>query len=148
MNPLLSHSILLLLFCGLGFTVSRFLTLLYWKLHPVHVRLYFDDERNAPKGWIVVRPNEMSEIIAAIVTLKPEAALIDAISFDHDLGDGYPSGYDFFCMLEEAYHVNNVIPPMLYVHSMNAAGRQNIVNGIDNLNRYLGRDYNCQVLPE
>jgi hypothetical protein len=113
-------------------------------------RLYFDDERTGPIGWITVRPAQIQFYIDLIVKNKNHR--IEAISFDHDLGfdehgEEYPSGYKFFCQLEEAYYSYGIIPPMIYVHSANPAGSGNIMRGIESLNRRLGVFYNPQVLP-
>jgi hypothetical protein len=106
------------------------------------MRIYLDDERTGPEGWLTIRPNDFPHYME---TFHGD---IKAISFDHDLGEGFPSGYDFFCEIEKAYHEDGIIPPMLYVHSANPAGRMNIVRGIESLNRSLGRQYNPQILPE
>lgn len=111
------------------------------------LRLFLDDEREAPKGWITVRPWKMDRILLKLRWNEKYRNSVECISFDHDLGDKYPSGYSYFVCLEDSYYGSGIVPPMLYVHSMNPVGRKNIVAGIESLNRRLGRDYNPQILP-
>lgn len=111
------------------------------------MKLFLDDERTAPDGWETIRPGDFKDFFTR------NKNKIEAISFDHDLGynengEEYPSGYDFFCEFEKAYYEHDIIPPYMYVHSANPAGRGNILRGIESLNRRLGREYNPQVLPE
>lgn len=49
------------------------------------------------------------------------------VSFDHDLGAG-KTGYDCARYLQEYCLRNGIDTPIVYVHSMNPVGKQNIIN--------------------
>jgi hypothetical protein len=87
--------------------------------------LYLDDERTPKtlRGWIIARS------VAEAKKLISERGFPDYISFDHDLGENSPTGYDFakwivnssldgLIQLPEAFAYN--------VHSANPIGAQNI----------------------
>jgi hypothetical protein len=114
---------------------------------PKVLRLYLDDDREAPLGWEVIRPHLIKDTLDAIIFSPPFRERVEAISFDHDLGENFPSGYELFCQLEKAYYEDGVVPPLMYVHSDNPPGRANLVRGINSLNRRIGRDYNPNILP-
>lgn len=81
------------------------------------MRIYLDDERPAPQGWIRVRwPDE------AIALL--ETGDVAELSLDHDLGDDQRgTGYDVLLWIEERVVRDGFIPPILHVHSANPAAR-------------------------
>lgn len=60
----------------------------------------------------------------------------EEISFDHDLGDGEPDGYDIvkWMVKEKEYDLRNV---KINVHSANSVGRENMEGLIRNWNRFL-----------
>lgn len=91
------------------------------------MKLFLDDERFPPgtgEGWTIVR------------TMGEAVAYMDAngcppfISFDHDLGDGEPTGYDLInWMIERDLDEAGAFIPAdfdFYVHSQNPTGRDNI----------------------
>ncbi len=93
-------------------------------------KLYLDDIRSPPdSSWAVVRSYD--EFIAWIQTHGTP----DEISFDHDLGDGVPTGMDCAKWLVETER------PLLRfaVHSANPPGRENILGLLRNWRRH-GRD--------
>ncbi len=60
------------------------------------LRLFLDDERPTPAGWI--RAFWPAEVIAWL-----ETGTVQAVSLDHDLGDdARGTGYDVICWIEEA----------------------------------------------
>jgi len=79
------------------------------------LRIYLDDLRPAPNGWVrVFWPQE------AIARLKT-GQVTDA-SLDHDLGDDQRgTGYDVLLWIEEAVAVDGFKPPEITVHSANPA---------------------------
>lgn len=68
------------------------------------MKLYLDDERKTPVGWVrVFWPEE------AIAWLKTE--MVTEISLDHDLGDDdRGTGYDVILWIENEVMTNNFIP--------------------------------------
>lgn len=88
------------------------------------MRVYLDDERNTPTGWVrVYWPDE------AIALL--EAGLVSEISLDHDLGDdARGTGYDVVLWIEEAVALRGFVPPRMHVHSANSSAREKMLAGI------------------
>ena len=78
------------------------------------MKIYLDDERNAPDGWLQVRwPEE-------VIRLLQMGGVTD-LSLDHDLGDdAHGTGYDVILWLENAVALHGFIPPRIAVHSANA----------------------------
>lgn len=103
------------------------------------MKLFLDDVRDAPEGWTLVRPDNISY-------LMENAHLAEAISFDHDLGEmpngeQYSTGYDILTKLEALVRICDLWKgrpaPELTIHSANpvGVGRMKIV--ISNIYRYL-----------
>ncbi|MDD2721875.1 MAG: hypothetical protein PHH47_11270 [Gallionella sp.] len=88
------------------------------------MRIYLDDERKTPDGWIrVFWPDE------AIALL--ELGMVEEISLDHDLGDDERgTGYDVILWVEEAVALRNFSPPKITVHSANSSAREKMLAGI------------------
>ncbi len=89
------------------------------------IKLWLDDERAAPEGWLrVTLPS------VAIGFLEKE--IVSHLSLDHDLGlednqMDYRTGYDVIAWLEEQVFVHNLKPPKyIFVHSANPVGRKNM----------------------
>ena len=82
------------------------------------MRVYLDDLRPAPDGWVrVFWPDE------AIALLK--IGEVTHLSLDHDLGDDpRGTGYDVLLWIEEAVAVSDFKAPEITVHSANPAARQ------------------------
>lgn len=95
------------------------------------VKVYLDDERLTPEGWVRAWwPEE------AIVLLQ--TGEVTDISLDHDLGDDTRgTGYDVIRWIEEAVALNRFTPPNIIVHSANPAGRQRMMLGIASIKRLL-----------
>jgi len=91
------------------------------------VKLYLDDERKAPPGWIQIRwPEE------AVEFLKKD--VVDEISLDHDLGDdAHGTGYDVIKWIEQAVVMNHLVPPKIKVHSANTSARLKMELGIKSI---------------
>jgi len=87
-------------------------------------RVYLDDERATPPGWVrVFWPDE------AIALL--ETGQVTEISLDHDLGDDQRgTGYDVVLWVEEAVALRGFRPPRMVVHSANSSARQKMLAGI------------------
>ena len=88
------------------------------------MRVYLDDERATPPGWVrVFWPEE------AIALL--ETGQVDELSLDHDLGDDQRgTGYDVVLWVEEAVALRGFKPPRMFVHSANSSARQKMLAGI------------------
>lgn len=96
------------------------------------MKLYLDDERKTPVGWIrVFWPDE------AIAWLKTE--MVTEISLDHDLGDDdRGTGYDVILWIENEVMTNHFIPPKIHIHSANVSARIKMGLGIMAINGFLG----------
>lgn len=99
------------------------------------MKLYLDDERPAPAGWIAARWPE--EAIAHLQT-----ALVEALSLDHDLGDdSRGTGYDVLLWIEKAVALRGFNPPsIIAVHSANPSARQKMEMAVNNIHRLQCRD--------
>lgn len=66
------------------------------------MKVYLDDERQAPEGWIrVYWPDEAIELL--------KKGNVTKISLDHDLGDDDKgTGYDVILWLEKAAYLRNL----------------------------------------
>lgn len=97
------------------------------------MRVYLDDERVTPDGWIrVFWPDE------AIALLK--TGHVSSISLDHDLGDdARGTGYDVVLWIEQAVALEGFTPPEIVVHSANSSARIKMQAGIDSISRLARR---------
>jgi hypothetical protein len=93
------------------------------------MKVYLDDERLAPDGWVQVRwPDEAIELL--------ESGEVTHISLDHDLGDDdRGTGYDVVVWIEEATAVRHFDPPEIRVHSANSSARLKMEAGIRSIQR-------------
>lgn len=96
------------------------------------MKLYLDDERKTPVGWVrVFWPDE------AIAWLETET--VTEISLDHDLGDDdRGTGYDVILWIENEVMTNNFIPPQIHIHSANVSARRKMELDIMAINSFLG----------
>jgi hypothetical protein len=88
-------------------------------------RLFLDDEREAASGtdYVIVRSVERARELVA------ELGLPSCISFDHDLGDNVPTGFDFAKWLvtrDLDGFIDLTKNFEFYVHSQNPIGKSNI----------------------
>lgn len=96
------------------------------------MRVYLDDERQTPDGWI--RVYWPAEAIALL-----ETGEVEELSLDHDLGDDERgTGYDVVLWIEEAVVVRGFKPPKMYVHSANSSAREKMLAGIRSIERHAG----------
>lgn len=86
------------------------------------MKLYLDDLRKVPEGFVVARSYE-----ECICLLKENK--VETISLDHDLGTK-KTGYDVCLYMVE----NKIYPKEIYIHSANPVGQNNM---IQLLNRYM-----------
>ena len=91
------------------------------------MRVYLDDERVTPDGWIRVYWPE--EAIALL-----ESGQVEEISLDHDLGDDeHGTGYDVVLWIEEAVALRGFKPPRMFVHSANSSAKEKMLSGIQSI---------------
>jgi CheY-like chemotaxis protein len=85
------------------------------------IKLWLDDERPAPKGWLRVYTGE-----EAINILSK--GNVTEISLDHDLGLGRMTGYDVAKWIE-AKAIIGQLPKIerISVHSANPVGKQQMI---------------------
>jgi len=116
------------------------------------MKIWLDDIRLPLIGWTWIKTAE-----ECIEVLKNHWNEIEEISLDHDLAfehyvvseqnmkselekdEPLPSinktGYDVAKFIEEEVYLNYRIPPKMYCHSDNPAGRKNILSTIDAITR-------------
>jgi hypothetical protein len=82
-------------------------------------KIWHDDQRKAPPGWTRAFDNEDA------IGLMVEAGTAEAVSLDHDLGEGKDDG-EALCVwiVDNPEHV----PRAVYIHSANAPGAQRMRN--------------------
>lgn len=100
-------------------------------------KLYLDDERIPSSDWakdglpvIIVR--NVGDFKAIINTF----GLPVSISFDHDLGDNLPTGYNAVQWLvnDKEFDLRKV---EIHVHSANPVGTKNIYGLVESWNKFL-----------
>lgn len=93
------------------------------------MRVYLDDERPTPTGWVrVYWPEEAIELL--------KTGAVEEISLDHDLGDdARGTGYDVVLWIEEAVALRGSTPPKMSVHSANSSAREKMLAGIQAIQR-------------
>ncbi len=96
------------------------------------IKIWLDDLRHPPKGWICVRTAN-----AAIVLMKYNKTL--EISLDHDLGwnPACGNGYDVLLWIEEQVRLNGYEPPIIHVHTDNPSARPKMLAAIKSIHNFL-----------
>ncbi len=102
------------------------------------MRVWLDDLRDAPPGWVRVTTPE--EAIALLHTGE-----VTEISLDHDLGlidgDRELTGYDVVLWLERKVALEGFVPPeTIRVHSSNVVAAERMERGIEAIRRLSRRD--------
>jgi len=93
------------------------------------LKLFLDDERATPEGW--VRCYWPEDVIRLLETVT-----VSVVSLDHDLGDdAHGTGYDVLLWVEQAVVLSGFKPPKLQVHSANSAARQRMLAAIEQIER-------------
>jgi hypothetical protein len=96
----------------------------------VELKIYLDDERPCPKGWIPVYTYQ--SCIDILQAFKPTH-----LSLDHDLGEE-KTGYDVVKWIESKTFLDSKYqPPIMTIHSANPAGRKNMELGISSIKRII-----------
>lgn len=94
-------------------------------------KLFIDDERFPPSDgeeWTICRT--LAEVQVAVAT----KGWPKFVSFDHDLGEHEPTGFDIAkWMIEEDLDHGVMLPQWsFYIHSQNPVGAKNIQSILDN----------------
>lgn len=95
------------------------------------VKLWLDDVRPAPDGW--VRAFTAGEAIAHFAR-----GTVILASLDHDLGPSDAgTGYDVLAWIEKAMAAHAWYGPMpeIYIHSANPVGRANMFAALESIQR-------------
>lgn len=90
--------------------------------YPKSVKIFIDDLRECPEGWMLFRDGE-SFLTWRI--MYPDVA-IDVISFDHDLGEMYHSGYEIVKYMVDMEQVNTDNIRKIMFHTDNLIGLKNM----------------------
>jgi hypothetical protein len=94
------------------------------------IRIFLDDERPTPDGWIHCRwPQEVIDLLKA----NPEN--VEIVSLDHDLADEMRNGYQVLLWIEEAVVTRGYRPPQLRVHSSNSSAAQKMQLAISQIEK-------------
>jgi hypothetical protein len=98
------------------------------------LKLWLDDERPAPEGWVWVKTVEEAEdaFLATDDSVNPGGDTITDVSADHDLGTDR-TGYDLLLWLERAAH-DGTWHPKVEIHTMNAGALPKMRQAADRIN--------------
>ena len=98
------------------------------------MKIWLDDVREAPKGWIHVKtPEEAIELL--------RKGSVDEISLDHDLGlatlESERTGYDVVAWVEEELATGrwHAAVPLIRIHSANPVGWRRMEQAIKSIRR-------------
>jgi hypothetical protein len=91
------------------------------------MKLWIDDERPAPEGWLWVKTS--FDAIEALLHND-----IEEISFDHDLG-GHDTTMRVVEFIEERAYFKKMTRIKWNVHSANPAGRKNLEAALNSADR-------------
>lgn len=108
--------------------------------HFTGIKVYLDDERPTPEGWVHARwPEDVIEYL--------EQGIVEEISLDHDLADpfvegqGYCSsvkertGYDVLLWIEEQVANHGFVPPLIHIHTANSSARRRMEAAKESIER-------------
>lgn len=100
------------------------------------MKLYLDDERDTPSGWI--RAYTAQEAIQIL-----NDNYVEEISLDHDLGDDFihGTGYDVLLWIENEirrWNYNEYVPPKkIHIHTSNSSARIKMELALKSIEKYL-----------
>jgi hypothetical protein len=98
---------------------------------PERLRVYLDDEREAPPGWF--RVYTAAEAIELLQTGR-----VEEISLDHDLGPpDVGTGYDVVAWLEARVISDGFAPPLIRIHTANPVARVRMEAAVRSIERAL-----------
>lgn len=100
------------------------------------IKLWIDDERAAPPGWVAVKTAPVAIAFIRDHTEQGDLTNIEAISFDHDLGPvECGTGYEVAVWLEELVfsEPDVVYLPQMTIHSANPVSRVRLDSAIKSM---------------
>ena len=99
------------------------------------LKVYLDDERQAPKGWIRTK-----NVNSTINLLKRE--IVEELSLDHDLGTDKECGYDVLLWIEKQVHLKGAhfLLPKLRIHTANPSARKKMILALGSIQNYYGSE--------
>jgi len=95
------------------------------------VKVYLDDEREAPKGWYrCYWPDQVIQLLQKLC--------VTHLSLDHDLGDDdRGTGYDVLLWLEEQVITKKLPPPKhITIHSANTSAKEKMQRAVESIERH------------
>ncbi len=93
------------------------------------MKVYLDDERETPEGW--VRTYTVPETLALLRTGQ-----VTHLSLDNDLGEGNLEGRHVVDNIEHWVKSSGFVPPVISIHSMNSVAAQRMRQVLANIERY------------
>jgi hypothetical protein len=106
--------------------------------HPVGKRIYLDDVRETPRGWIrAYWPDQVSDHL--------DSGNVTQVSLDHDLGETRLlngralDGNDVVTDIERRVHETDFQPPIMLVHAGNVTRAPSMEQGIEEIWRHVSR---------
>ena len=98
------------------------------------IRIWLDDERPSPKGWI-----HFDNVPDLIKFYEKNYKNIIEMSLDHDLGEGKQEGYKFLVWLEKKVLWDKLYKsiPDIHVHSANPVGKKRMEQTIQSIKRHI-----------
>ncbi len=104
------------------------------------MKIFLDDEREIPEsfgeGWVIARNyDELTKLVGE------DLGVLEAISFDHDLGEAELDGHEIAITLESAAAFGFKFHPdfTMHIHTANPAGRYRLEAARHSIFRYIGR---------
>lgn len=95
-------------------------------------KVYLDDERKAPKGWMQTTTSH--ETIKLL-----QKRVVSELSLDHDLGDILKdkcgTGYDVLLYIEQQVAYCNMVPPKITIHTANVSARVRMEQAVESIYR-------------
>ncbi len=98
------------------------------------MKVYLDDYREAPEGWI--RTYTVTETIELL-----KSGTVTELSLDHDLGieSETGTGYDVLLWIEREVATTDFNPPLIHIHTANSAAAIKMRLAIRNIERIMER---------
>ena len=103
--------------------------------HINETKVYLDDVRQSPKGWILVKnPTDMINLL--------KKNNVTEISLDHDLGDdkNIGTGYDVLLWIEEkVFKDKSFKVPKISIHTSNPSARKKMELALKSIERIISK---------